>query len=147
MAAEGIHLSFCPFEASVSSVHEVGCPPTQVRLFGFPEGKLDSCQSDQHHVESVNEEDEEEEPEASVVALAVRLEDEVHLVEVGDPIGQMKKVHLRRKQNQDQTAAQTCRTNTTPLSIKVYLSYWLEDVAYVQYMKMLYLAKNMWTSQ
>lgn len=104
-----------------SSVHEVGCPPAQIRLFGFPEGKLDSRQSDQHHVESVDEEDEEEEPEASIVALAVRLEREVDLVEVGDPVGQMMKVDLRREQNQDQTAAQTCRSDTASLSIKFYL--------------------------
>lgn len=115
-----VRLSFCPLEASVPSVHEVGCPPAQVRLFGLPEGKLDSCQPDQHHVESVDEEDEEEEPEASVVALAVRLKHEVDLVEVGDTVGQMLKVHLGREQNQDQTAAQTCRSNTASLSIKFY---------------------------
>lgn len=59
----------------------------------------------------MEEEDEEEEPEGSVVALPVRLKDEIHFIEVGDPLGEMMKLHLRRKQNHHQTAAQTCRTN------------------------------------
>lgn len=60
----------------------------------------------------MEEEDEEEEPEGSVVALAVRLKDKVHLVEVGDPAGEMMELHLRRKQNHHQAAAQTCRRTT-----------------------------------
>lgn len=95
-----------------NSVHEVCCPPTQVHLLRFLEGKPDSRQPDQHHVEPVDEEDEEEEPEASVVLFAVGLEGEAELAEVGDPIRQMVELHLGRKQNQNQTAAQTCRTHT-----------------------------------
>lgn len=94
----------------VSSVHEVGRPPAQVRLFGFLEGKLDSRQTDQEDVEAMEEEDEEEEPKGSVVALAVHLKDEIHLIEVGNPIGQMMKFHFGRKQDHHQTAAETCRT-------------------------------------
>lgn len=98
-----------------SSVHEVGGASAQLRLFGLLEGKLEASQSDQQHVEPVDEEDEEEEPEAAVVALAVRLEDEVHLAEVGDAVRQMMELHLCCKQNQDQTAAQTCRSDTDML--------------------------------
>lgn len=111
---------FCLLEAPVSLVHEISCPPAQVHLFGLLEGKLDSCQTDQQNVEYMDNEDEEEEPEAAVVVLAVRLKDEIHLVEVGNPVGQMMELHLRRKQNHDQTAAQTCGTNTALLSIKFY---------------------------
>lgn len=95
----------------VSSVHQVGCAPAQVRLLGFLEGELDSCQPDQEDVQCMEEEDEEEEPEAAIVALAVRLEDEVDLVEVGDLVGEVTELHLRRKQDHHQTAAQTCRTD------------------------------------
>lgn len=68
----------------------------------------------------MDNEDEEEEPEATVVVLAVRLKDEIHLVEVGNPVGQMMEPYLGCKQNQDQTAAQTCGTNRALLSIKFY---------------------------
>ena len=89
------------------SVHEVGSPPAQVRLFAVLKRKLDSSQSDEQKVESVEEKDEEEEPEAAVVTLAVRHKHKVHLVEVGDPMGQVMKLHLRRKQDHHQTAART----------------------------------------
>lgn len=67
----------------------------------------------------MDEEDEEEEPEAAAVALAVRLEDEAHLAEVGDAVGQMMELHLCCKQNQDQAAAQTCRSDTAPPSVRI----------------------------
>lgn len=76
------------------SVHEVGRSAAQVHLFAFLEGKLDSRQSDQQAVQSLEEEDEEEEPEASVVALSVRLKDEILIVEIGDALGQMTELHL-----------------------------------------------------
>lgn len=57
----------------------------------------------------MEEEDEQEEPEGSVVVLQVRLEDEVELVEVGDPLGEMVELHLGGKQDHHQEAAQTCR--------------------------------------
>lgn len=96
----------------ISSVHEVSCPPTWVYLFRFLEGKLDSCQPDQPHVESVDEENEEEEPEALIILFSVSFEFEIDLVEVGDAVGQMMELHLSCEQNQDQTAADTWRTDT-----------------------------------
>lgn len=67
----------------------------------------------------MDEKDEEEEPEAAVVALAVRLEDEAHLAKVGDAVGQMMELHLCCKQNQDQAAAQTCRSDTALPSVRI----------------------------
>lgn len=87
-----------------SSVHEVGCTPTQLGLLSFLERKLNSGQSDQEKVESVKDEDEKEEPEGAVVALRVRLEDEGHLVEVGDPLGQMVQLDLCGEQDHHQAA-------------------------------------------
>lgn len=104
----------------MSSVHEVGRPAALVRLFAFPEGELDAGQSDHQDVETLEEKDEEEEPEAVVVALAVRLEDEGHLVEVGDPIGQMMQLHLGGEQDHHQAAAQTCRHKQVKGSIPCF---------------------------
>lgn len=99
----------------IRSVHEVSRPPTQVQFFAVLEGKLNPGQPDQQDVESLEEEDEEEEPEGPLIVLAVRLVDVVHLVEVGDPLGQTMNLHLRCKQNQNQTAAETCGRETTSL--------------------------------
>lgn len=94
------------------SVHEVSCPHTWAYLFRFLEGKLDSRQPDQPHVESVDEENEEEEPETLIILFTVSLEFEIDLAEVGDPVGQMMELYLSCEQNQDQTAADTWRTDT-----------------------------------
>lgn len=107
--------AFCPSQASVFrlSVHEVCGPPAGGRLLAPPERELDSSQSDEREVESVQEEDEEEEPEAEVIALSVGLEDEVHLVEVGNPMREMMDVDLRCKENHHQTTAQPWSTDRT----------------------------------
>lgn len=105
----GIQAIFPLSRAPLLSVHEVGRPAAQLHLFVLLKGKLDSRQSDQQGVQSLKEEDEEEEPEASVVALGVRLEDEIPLIEVGDPLGQTTELYLRHKQDHDEAAADTCR--------------------------------------
>lgn len=105
----GIQAIFPLSRAPLLSVHEVGRPAAQLHLFVLLKGKLDSRQSDQQGVQSLKEEDEEEEPEASVVALGVRLEDEIPLIEVGNPLGQTTELYLRHKQDHDEAAADTCR--------------------------------------
>lgn len=69
----------------------------------------------------MEEEDEEKEPETSVVALAVRLVHKVDLVKIGDPLWQVMELHLWCKQDHHHAAAQTCRKDQMlPLNISCY---------------------------
>lgn len=94
------------------SVHEVGRAAAQLHVFLPLERELDPREPDQNQVESVEDEDEEEDPEAAVVALRVRLENKVLLPEVGDELREVVDLHLGGKQDQNQAAGRTCRTNT-----------------------------------
>lgn len=91
------------------SVHDIRSSCASVGLFGLLKGKLDPGQADEQDVETVREEGEEDEPEGSVVPLALRLVDEAALVEVKDDLGQVVQLDLRGKQNEDQAGTETCQ--------------------------------------
>lgn len=91
------------------SVHEIRSSSANVGLFGLLKGELDPSKADEQDVETVREEGEEDEPEGSVVPLALRLVDEADLVEVEDDLGQVMQLDLRGEQNEDQAATETCQ--------------------------------------
>lgn len=96
-------------EIHFDSVHEVGGATARVRVFPPQHGEVHPRQSNHRHVERVQEEDDEEAPEADVKALAVRPEHEGHFLEVGDALRQTLNLHLGREQNHNQEAAHTCQ--------------------------------------
>lgn len=94
------------------SVHEVGGAAAQLHVFLPLERELNPGEPYQNQVESVEDENEEENPKAAVVALRVGLENKVLLPEVGDELGEAPDLHLGGEQDQNQAAGHTCRTNT-----------------------------------
>lgn len=93
------------------SVHEVGSVPAGLRPLGLLEGEAHARKAHEQEVECVEEEDEEEDPEAAVVAFASRLKHERRLVEVGDSLGNTEQLDLGRKQGHDQATAHAWREN------------------------------------